>query len=126
MRADVAGVCPSAEKHAPYGLRSAPTCQNQTHQPWTSATAFLRMLSGANKCASTITASSWTDLLQFTRFLAETICTIASLADITRTEVSEFLGHFADRHLSGVTRASWLPFGTGSAIWRTKAASPRT
>jgi integrase/recombinase XerC len=72
-----------------------------------SMTAFLRTLSGANKSQSTITAYR-TDLAQFARFLAETNCTVASPADITRTDVSEFLGHLADRRLSGVTRARKL------------------
>jgi site-specific recombinase XerD len=72
-----------------------------------SVTAFLRTLSGANKSASTITAYR-TDLAQFARFLAETNCTVAAPADITRADVSEFLGHLADRRLSGVTRARKL------------------
>lgn len=68
---------------------------------------FLRTLAGANKSQSTITAYR-TDLSQFARFLAETNCTVASPADITRADVSEFLGHLADRRLSGVTRARKL------------------
>jgi integrase/recombinase XerC len=72
-----------------------------------SVTAFLRTLSGANKSPSTITAYR-TDLAQFARFLAETNCTVTTPADITRTDVSEFLGHLADRRLSGVTRARKL------------------
>jgi integrase/recombinase XerC len=72
-----------------------------------SVTAFLRTLQGANKSPSTITAYR-TDLAQFARFLAETNCTVAAPADITRADVSEFLGHLADRRLSGVTRARKL------------------
>jgi len=70
-------------------------------------TAFLRTLSGANKSASTITAYR-TDLAQFARFLAETNCMIAAAADVTRTDISEYLAHLADQHLSGTTRARKL------------------
>ncbi len=52
-----------------------------------SVTAFLRTLSGANTSQSTITAYR-TDLSQFARFLTETDCTVATPADITRTDVS--------------------------------------
>jgi integrase/recombinase XerD len=70
-------------------------------------TAFLRTLAGANKRASTITAHR-TDLSQFARFLAETNCTIAAAADVTRTDISEYLAHLSDQHLSGTTRARKL------------------
>jgi integrase/recombinase XerC len=72
-----------------------------------SVTAFLRTLSGANKSPATITAYR-TDLAQFARFLAETNCTVSAPGDIARADVSEFLGHLADRRLSGVTRARKL------------------
>ncbi len=68
-----------------------------------SVTAFLRTLSGANTRRSTITASR-TDRSRFARFLAETGCTVAMPADVTRTDVSEFLGLRPDSRLSGVTR----------------------
>lgn len=70
-------------------------------------TAFLRTLSGANKSASTITAYR-TDLAQFARFLSETNCTIAGPADVTRTDVAEYLSHLGERGLSGTTRARKL------------------
>jgi integrase/recombinase XerC len=72
-----------------------------------SLSAYLRTLAGANKSAATIRAYR-TDLQQFLTFLAETNCTVNSPADITRADVSEFLGHLADRRLSGVSRARKL------------------
>ena len=70
-------------------------------------TAFLRTLAGANKSASTITDYR-TDLAQSARFLAETNCTIAAAVDVTRTDISEYLAHLSDQHLSGTTRARKL------------------
>lgn len=70
-------------------------------------TAFLRSLSGANKSPSTITAYR-TDLSQFVRFLGDTNCTIASPADVTRADISEYLAHLADQNMSGTTRARKL------------------
>jgi integrase/recombinase XerC len=72
-----------------------------------SVTAFLRTLSGANKSPSTITAYR-TDLLQFLRFLAETNCAVSAPADVTRSDVAEFLAHLAERGASGTTRARKL------------------
>lgn len=72
-----------------------------------SVTAFLRTLSGANKSPSTITAYR-TDLTQFIRFLAETNCAVAAPADVTRSDVAEFLAHLAERGASGTTRARKL------------------
>jgi len=72
-----------------------------------SATAVLRTLSGANKRSSTMAAYR-TDLPHFARLLTETDCTVATPADITRTDVREFLGCLADRRLGGVARARTL------------------
>jgi site-specific recombinase XerD len=69
--------------------------------------AFLRTLSGANKSSSTIIAYR-TDLRQFARHLAETNCTIASPADITRGDIAEYLSHLAEQSISGTTRARKL------------------
>jgi site-specific recombinase XerD len=69
--------------------------------------AFLRTLSGANKSAATITAYR-TDLQQFACFLAETNCLVTTPADITRTDVTEFLSHLATQGNCGTTRARKL------------------
>jgi len=69
--------------------------------------AFLRTLSGANKSPATITAYR-TDLTQFAGFLAETNCLIVVPADVTRTDVAEFLAYLAERGNSGTTRARKL------------------
>ena len=69
--------------------------------------AFLRTLSGANKSAATITAYR-TDLQQFAHFLTETNCLITTPADITRTDVMEFLSYLATQGNSGTTRARKL------------------
>jgi integrase/recombinase XerC len=72
-----------------------------------SVIAYLRTLSGANKSASTITAYR-TDLAQFARFLAETNCTIATPADVGRSDIAEYLAHLSERGISGNTRARKL------------------
>jgi site-specific recombinase XerD len=69
----------------------------------TTMTAFLRTLSSANKSASTITAYR-TDLTQFARFLAETTCTIATPADVTRGDRGESRSHLGEHGMSGPTR----------------------
>jgi site-specific recombinase XerD len=67
-------------------------------------TAFLRMLSGANKSEATITAYR-IDLTQFAHFLTETNCTIATPADIRRGDIAEYLSHLGAQGFSGNTRA---------------------
>ena len=72
-----------------------------------SVSAYLRILSGANKSAATIRAYR-TDLAQFLTFLRETNCAIDVAADITRADVEEFLAHLSAQGLSGTTRARKL------------------
>src|SRR3712207_4822028 len=85
---------------------------NQTDQQLPTAfaesrEAFLRGLVGKNRSEATLRAYR-TDIGQFVGFLTGTNGCIASPADVTRTDVSEYLAALGQRGLSGVTRARKL------------------
>ncbi len=68
---------------------------------------YLRTLAGRNRSAATIIAYR-TDIGQFISWLRETNVTIETPDDVERIDVTEYLGHLADRQLSGVSRARKL------------------
>lgn len=68
---------------------------------------FLTALEGRNRSDATIRAYA-SDLAQFTAWLAETNATISAPADVSRTDVVEFLADLGRRDVTGVSRARKL------------------
>jgi len=68
---------------------------------------YLRSLAGRNRSAATITAYH-ADINQFIAWLHETNAIIETPDDVERIDITEYLGHLADRQLSGVSRARKL------------------
>ena len=65
---------------------------------------FLSDLSGKNRSSLTIRCYS-IDVAQFLNWIAENDLTVETLADITKSHLSEYLSSLSDQGLSGRTRA---------------------
>ncbi len=70
----------------------------------TAVATFLRAQEGKNRRPATLVAYR-TDLAQFVAWLRETNGVIDTPAEVTKLDITEYLGHLAKRQLSGVTRA---------------------
>lgn len=68
---------------------------------------YLRALDGRNRSAATVVAYR-ADIGQFIAWLRDTNITVDTPDDVERPDLTEFLGHLADRGLSGVSRARKL------------------
>jgi integrase/recombinase XerD len=69
---------------------------------------FLSSLSGKNRSQATIQAYA-TDLTQFFTYLRENDITVATVTDVARHHITDYLCHLAEeRQLSGVSRARKL------------------
>lgn len=69
--------------------------------------AFLRALDGRNKSGATIRAYR-ADISQFLTWLSSSSLVVHAPADVTRTDVTEYLAHLSQSDLSGVSRARKL------------------
>jgi integrase/recombinase XerC len=78
-----------------------------THSLVAALDHFVRSLQGRNRSEATIKAYR-ADLAQFIAWLRETNVTIETPEDVERLDVTEYLGHLADKGLSGVSRARKL------------------
>ncbi len=68
---------------------------------------FLRELHGLNRSPATIIAYA-TDVHQLLTWLEETNCVISTPVQVTRTDITEYLTHLAEKQLTGMTRARKL------------------
>ncbi len=69
--------------------------------------SFLQTLTAANKSAAT-RAAYQTDIRQFLLFLSENTLVAINPAQVVRADITEYLAHLAERHLSGLSRARKL------------------
>jgi site-specific recombinase XerD len=69
--------------------------------------SFLQTLTAANKSAATMAAYQ-TDIRQFLTWLSENTLVAGTPAQVVRADITEYLAHLAERHLSGLSRARKL------------------
>src|SRR5436190_23309806 len=69
--------------------------------------SFSQTLTAANKSAATIAAYQ-TDIRQFLTWLSQNTLVAGTPAQVVRADITEYLAHLAERHLSGLSRARKL------------------